>query len=127
MSYGYHLVSNIGACNPKKIRCVQTIAFFSKTLIHKTNMTPRGEPWIVHAKAGYTLVQINETSNISAHFVENTNDAYLDIFSTKPFDKHLVSAIFYAYFQPKNERTIILRRNVEVKNELSLDNPVLLK
>lgn len=90
-------------------------------------MAPRGEPWIVNVKAGYTLIQVNETSSISAHFVEKTNDMYLDIFSSKPFDRHLVSAIVHSYFQPEYEKTIVLKRNVQVKNEQSLDKPLLLK
>jgi|UniRef100_A0A6C0B0Z1 hypothetical protein len=32
------------------------------------------------------LVKRIETSNITAHFCEETNDMYLDVFSCKPFN-----------------------------------------
>lgn len=51
-------------------------------------------------KKGYTLVQLIETSNITAHFVEETNDIYLDIFSCKEFDKDIALSLFKKYFKP---------------------------
>lgn len=47
-------------------------------LVKDIDMVPYGGPQVVHFgsgnKAGYTLVQLIETSNITAHFVEETND-----------------------------------------------------
>ena len=36
--------------------------------------------------AGYSLVQLIETSAITGHFCDASGDAYLDIFSCKDFD-----------------------------------------
>jgi S-adenosylmethionine/arginine decarboxylase-like enzyme len=63
-------------------------------------MVPFGEPQIVMFgsgnKKGYTLVQLIETSNITAHFVEETDDLYLDVFSCKEFEeKDVIQMIDY--------------------------------
>jgi S-adenosylmethionine/arginine decarboxylase-like enzyme len=65
-------------------------------------MVPFGPPQVHHFgsgnKAGYTLVQLIETSNITAHFVEETNDMYLDVFSCKPFQSDVVSETVREFF-----------------------------
>ena len=37
-------------------------------------------------KSGYSMLQLIETSNISAHFCDQDNSAYIDIFSCKEYD-----------------------------------------
>ena len=77
-------------------------------------MVAYGEPQIVHFgsgnKAGYTLVQLIETSNICCHFVEETNDLYLDVFSCKPFEPTDVQRVVSQYFSPERINTIFLNR-----------------
>lgn len=67
-------------------------------------MVPYGKPRVVMFgtgnKKGYTLVQLIETSNITCHFVEETNDMYLDVFSCKAFDKEDVEDVVQNYFKP---------------------------
>ena len=62
------------------------------------------------SKKGYTLVQLIETSNITAHFVEEFNDIYLDIFSCKPFQVADALAVFRSYFKPGRVDTTFLKR-----------------
>ena len=52
-------------------------------------------------KKGYTLVQLIETSNICAHFCEETNDFYLDVFSCKPFENDDVKRCVHKFFEPQ--------------------------
>ena len=77
-------------------------------------MVPFGEPQIQHFgsgnKAGYTLVQLIETSNITAHFVEETDDLYLDVFSCKHFEPQDVAGMVSLYFQPKLMKRRFLTR-----------------
>ena len=72
------------------------------------------EPQIVNFgsgnKAGYTLVQLIETSNICGHFVNETNDVYLDVFSCKPFEPKVVIALVKAFFDAKKIETHFLER-----------------
>jgi S-adenosylmethionine/arginine decarboxylase-like enzyme len=112
--WGYHYILNLGTCNPKAIRNPTTIARFAKTLVRKIDMVAYGEPQVQHFgsgnKAGYTMIQLIETSNICAHFVEETNDIYLDVFSCKPFEASEVDTVVKFFFQPQRiSRRMILR------------------
>ena len=104
MSWGYHLIVDASGCLPNKIRCATTITMFAKRLVDKIDMVPFGEPQVVMFgsgnKKGYTLVQLIETSNITAHFVEETDDVYLDVFSCKPFDPKTVVDVMNDSFRP---------------------------
>jgi S-adenosylmethionine/arginine decarboxylase-like enzyme len=106
MYWGYHHIANIAGCYPKSIRSATNIKKFCNELVKNIRMVPYGAPQIVMFgegnKKGYTLVQLIETSNICAHFVEETNDIYLDVFSCKEFDKAIVNQTVHKYFRPTN-------------------------
>ena len=115
MSWGYHLMLDCSKCLPSTIRCAPHITKFAKTLVKKIDMVPHGEPQVVHFgwgdKCGYTLVQLIETSNITAHFCEETNDMYLDVFSCKPFNPSDVEAVVSEHFGPVHKnRTFVTRQ-----------------
>lgn len=115
MSWGYHLMLDCSKCVSTSIRCAPTITRFAKTLVKRIDMVPYGEPQVVHFgsgdKSGYTLVQLIETSNITAHFCEETNDMYLDVFSCKPFDPADVEAVVNQHFGPLHKnRTFVTRQ-----------------
>ena len=77
-------------------------------------MKAYGAPQIQHFgegnKAGYTLVQLIETSNITAHFVEETNDIYLDVFSCKKYEVAEVLRCINDHFRPAHMDHYILLR-----------------
>ena len=112
--WGYHLMLNIGRCRPNTIRCAKHIEQFTKQLVKDIDMVSFGEPQIVMFgegnKKGYTLVQLIETSNITAHFCEETNDCYLDVFSCKPFDKEHVKKCVNKYFEPQSMNELYAER-----------------
>jgi S-adenosylmethionine/arginine decarboxylase-like enzyme len=97
------------------IRSADNIRDFSKRLVKDIKMVPYGEPQIIMFgtgnKKGYTLVQLIETSNICAHFVEETDDMYLDVFSCKEFDPVLVKSIVQYHFQPDRCDSLMLHRD----------------
>ena len=105
---------NAGACDPAAIRSKETIAAFSKALVKKIDMVAFGPPRIVMFgegnKKGYTLVQLIETSNITAHFVEETNDIYLDVFSCKSFKVADALDVFRTYFSPTTVEKVLVTR-----------------
>ncbi len=75
-------------CNPKFIRDADKIREFTIKICDLIEMKRFGEPTVVHfgqneRVAGYSLVQLIETSCISAHFANETDAAYIDIFSCK--------------------------------------------
>ena len=114
MTWGYHLIVDAARCRPCALRSKVAITRFSKTLVDKINMKAFGAPQVVlfgdGNKRGYTLVQLIETSNITAHFCESTNDMYLDIFSCKYFDKKDAESVINFFFMPEEMNTIFLKR-----------------
>ena len=102
--WGYHLIVNAAKCCPRSIRTPHNILAFGYELVEKIDMVPYGPPLLKHfgkdGKAGYTFVQLIETSNIIAHFVEDTDDAYLDVFSCKEFDQDVAERVIRKYFKP---------------------------
>ena len=130
MSYwGYHLALDCGKCASNTIRDKMIIDIFTRNLVRKIDMVPFGNPQIQHFgsgnKAGYTLVQLIETSNICAHFVEETNDMYLDVFSCKTFSPDVVKNVVRMYFKPAYIRAHYFERQAPRENGLSTSIPEL--
>jgi len=107
-SWGKHLILDLKACRPSSIRCKGHIGWFAKTLVNNIGMVPFGDPQVVlfgsGNKKGYTLVQLIETSNITGHFCEETNEAYIDIFSCKDFQQKEVEDVVHSFFEPEHIR-----------------------
>jgi len=103
-AWGFHLALDIGRCNPKLIRCPINIGNFSSALVRRIDMEAYGEPQIVlfgeGNKQGYTLTQLITTSNITGHFCEQDNAAFLDIFSCKPYEVETAVQCVKNYFEP---------------------------
>lgn len=112
--WGYHLIVNASNCDEKAIRSKENISTFVKKLVKDIDMIAYGSPRIVMFgtgnKKGYTLVQLLETSNITAHFVEETNDMYLDVFSCKSFDKRVAFKVITDFFHPKKICSSFIKR-----------------
>ncbi len=103
--WGYHLTLDCGGCNHEAITDYDTVYRFTKQLVKDIDMVAFGEPQIVKFgtgnKAGFTLVQLIETSNICAHFVDENDTFYLDVFSCKTFDRSVVAKLCQEYFGAK--------------------------
>jgi S-adenosylmethionine/arginine decarboxylase-like enzyme len=119
-NWGFHLLINASGANLKSISSYDTIKSFAKDIVKKIDMVAYGEPQIVHFgegnKKGYTLIQLIETSCISAHFVENdgnnngTGSYYMDIFSCKNFDKDTAIECCEKYFGKTKNTIMFLER-----------------
>lgn len=112
--WGYHLILDASGCDHDAITSHDTIYNFVKQLVTDIDMVAYGEPQIVDFgtgnKAGYTLVQLIETSNICAHFVNQYDHMYLDVFSCKPFDPEAVIKLVAEYFKSTNYNTAFIER-----------------
>lgn len=100
------------------IRNPAIIHDFNKALVKRIDMVAYGPPQIVRFgsgnKAGYTLVQLIETSNICAHFVEENNSMYLDVFSCKDFDPTVVKETVEEFFEARQMKVKVLTRQAPV-------------
>jgi S-adenosylmethionine/arginine decarboxylase-like enzyme len=101
-TWGKHLILDVINCDYEAMINATHIMKFAKELVEAIDMVPYGEPQIIHFgsgnKSGYTLVQLIETSNITAHFAEEDRSIYLDVFSCKDFNEEDVLKVFVKYF-----------------------------
>jgi S-adenosylmethionine/arginine decarboxylase-like enzyme len=117
--WGYHAMFDCANCDIARITDQENIYNFVKELVPAIDMKAYGEPQIVHfaeddpSKAGYTLVQLIETSNITAHFVDDTGEAFVDVFSCKNFDADTVSQLIKKYFNPTNTSINLVKRQAK--------------
>ena len=114
VTWGYHLALDCSGCDHDKITDSTIIYAFAKQLVKDIDMVAYGEPQIIKFgsgdKAGYTLVQLIETSNICAHFVDENDTIYLDVFSCKPYDTSVVIKLVKQYFGAKNIKETYFER-----------------
>ena len=119
MVWGSLMAVNIGKCCPKAIRCPKVITDFTVELVKNIDMKAYGGPQIVMFgdgnKKGYTMTQLIETSNITAHFCEQDNGFFLDIFSCKAFDPKTVVKTIDVYFKPTFLDYHIIHRDFPTK------------
>jgi len=90
-------------CEPQLIRSPTAIRRFVAELCDLIEMKRFGETQVVHfgedeRVAGYSMVQLIETSLISAHFANQTNTTYLDVFSCKGYAPEAVREFSQTYF-----------------------------
>ncbi len=114
--WGIASAIDIYNCDPGKIRNADEIRRFVVELCDMIEMKRFGETQVVHfgeeeRVAGYSMVQLIETSLISAHFANQTNTTYLDVFSCKPYDPEKVRAFSQDFFGGKySTLNVTLRR-----------------
>ncbi len=95
---------DIYQCDPDIIRDAGKIRKFVHQLCDLIEMKRFGETQVVHfgedeKVAGFSMVQLIETSLISGHFANLTNTVYLDVFSCKPYDIDKVKRFARKFFK----------------------------
>lgn len=91
MTFGMHLVLDLDGCRPELIASRGHIANYAHHIVKEIGMTAYGAPVLEHfghddpVTAGWTLVQLIETSSITGHFSDHLRRAHLDIFSCREF------------------------------------------
>ena len=104
---------DLHSCNPETIRSAEKIKEFVKELVELIDMKAFRDTQVVHfgedeKVAGFSMIQLIETSLISGHFANLTNNVYLDIFSCKVYDPEIVAEFAKKFFEAKdyNKKTI---------------------
>jgi len=114
--WGKHLIIDMSAGDRERVQSAQHISRFAETLVETIGMKAYGAPLLEHfaehlpEAAGYSLVQLIETSAITGHFCDRSGDAYIDIFSCKDFDAELAVEVVRAAFRPQHINFITLVR-----------------
>ncbi len=104
-------------CDPATIRDAEKIHQFVLELADLIDMKRFGEPQIIHfgpddRVAGYSMTQLIETSLLSAHFANDTNAAYIDIFSCKEYSPSVAAAFCKKFFGAKGMNNTVFFRTI---------------
>ena len=107
---------DLRGCDPEKIRSKEVITQFSIDLCEYIKMKRFGDPIVVRFGAdlrvqGYSLAQLIETSLISGHFAEDTDRAFIDIFSCKEYPPNETAEYCKKYFGAKEVDYSVTFRN----------------
>jgi S-adenosylmethionine decarboxylase len=102
--WGMQAAIDIYDCDPSMIRDAAYIKKFVSDLCNEIDMKPFGECHVVHfgdddRVAGFSMMQLIQTSLLSGHFANATNTAYLDVFSCKYYDPRSVAEFATGYFK----------------------------
>lgn len=114
--WGKHLIIDMSGGDTALVRSEEHIRRFSARLVEAIDMKAYGQPLLQHfaehvpEAAGYSLVQLIETSAITGHFCDQSGDAYIDIFSCKDFDADVAVDVVREAFRPKHVNTLVLSR-----------------
>lgn len=116
--YGQELILNLYECNPEKISSEKEIKKFVVELCDNViHMKRYGEAFIPHfghensMTSGYSLVQLIETSSVTAHFSEYKKSVYLNIFSCARYDPVKTRDFCVKFFEAKRfEEHLIIRK-----------------
>ncbi|MDK2974575.1 MAG: hypothetical protein PWP08_946 [Methanofollis sp.] len=115
-SWGLYTSVDLKDCDPAAIRDADLIRRFIVELCDLIDMKRFGEPTVVHfgpcaRVAGYSMTQLIETSLISGHFANDTNAAYLDIFSCKEYGPKQMAGFCKTFFSAGSMTTHVLFRD----------------
>jgi S-adenosylmethionine/arginine decarboxylase-like enzyme len=113
-AWGLSAAVDLRDCRPESIRDRDHIAAYVIALCKLIGMKRYGDCQIVHfgegRVAGYSMVQLIETSLISGHFANDTNRAYLDIFSCKGYDPAVVEEFSKEFFGARSSSVSVTLR-----------------
>ena len=105
--FGLSVHINLFGCNHEKICDIEYIKAWMIDLCNYIEMKRHGdmiaerfgtEPHLY----GYSVMQLIETSCITAHFSEQTDCCYIDVFSCKDFDDMKTTEFCADYFDAKD-------------------------
>jgi len=115
-NYGKELILDLFGCDPKIIRSKKKILEYSDWLCNLIKVKKYGKPicerFALHnpVATGYSLVQLIETSSITAHFSELWNRAFINIFSCKLFNHKIATDFTRKFFKARKIKDRVLIR-----------------
>ncbi len=114
-AWGLSTAVDLQDCRPETIRDRDHIEAYVIALCKLIGMKRYGDCQVVHfgdgRVAGYSMIQLIETSLISGHFANDTNRAYLDIFSCKGYDPVVVEEFSREFFGARSSTISITLRH----------------
>ena len=116
--FGQELILNLYDCDLVTISSGEKIKEFVVTLCDDViKMKRYGDAMIPHfghdnpITSGYSLVQLIETSSVTAHFSEYKKSVYLNIFSCAWYDPKATEEFCKKFFGAKRVESTLLKRD----------------
>lgn len=113
-AWGLCTAVDLQDCDPELIRDADHIRRYVAELCDLIDMKRFGECQVVDfgsgRVAGYSMVQLISTSLISGHFANDTNNAYLDVFSCKGYDPAVVEEFSKKFFGARRSTSTVTLR-----------------
>lgn len=106
-------------CNKEIIKSADKLQEYAKKLVDVIKMKAYLNPITLHFGAdkkvqGYTLVQFIETSLISGHFVDETGEGYINIFSCKNYRSDKAVKFTVDFFEAQYHLYKRVKRGVQL-------------
>ena len=114
--YGMELILDLYDCDPKIISSKKKLSEFIIEICRLIKMERYGKPLIERFgfgkdfTAGYSLVQLIESSSITGHFSELWGSVYINIFSCGTFDADKAKEFTKKFFKAKKVKNRLLIR-----------------
>ena len=114
--YGMELIMDLHDCDPGILASKNKLKEYIIKICKLIKMKRYGKPIIerfglgMDFTAGYSLVQLIESSSITGHFSELWRSIYLNIFSCKSFDAGKATEFTKAFFKAKKVKNRIIAR-----------------
>ena len=131
--YGVELILDLYECDYSIITSKEKLYRFAKELCDFIKMKPYGEPLIpdfgfsLSKTAGFSLVQLIESSSITVHYSPHWGMVCLNIFTCKTFDEGKTLKFVKEFFRAKRVRAFLLKRGPRVFRQdleiVSIRNP----
>lgn len=114
-AWGLSTCVDVYGCDPESIRSQEGIGRFTHALCDLLGVKRFGDTQVVRFGAdphvyGYSMVQLIETSLVSAHFAEESNAVYLDVFSCRWYDAEAAGEFARTFFRGERVRVRSCRR-----------------
>ena len=114
-SWGLLSSIDLHNCNPNLIRDAEKIKQYVRELCSKIDMKRFGKTVVVNfgedeRVAGFSMTQLIETSLISGHFANLTNNVYIDVFSCKIYNPWKIAEFTKDFFQANDYKVSYLLR-----------------
>ncbi|MCK5510117.1 S-adenosylmethionine decarboxylase [Candidatus Parcubacteria bacterium] len=113
--WGLSAVINLYECDSDLIKNPKIIKDFIIELCDFIKMRRQGDVLIDRfgegKLEGYSVMQFIQTSSITAHFDEEKNRTFIDIFSCKEFDSAKALKFCQLFFKAKNVKMKVIKRD----------------
>jgi hypothetical protein len=125
--WGLASAIDLGACDSRRVRDDEQLRRFAFALANLIGAPPSGEPLLRRrgaAPCGRSLVQLLEGAMIAAHFAEESDGAYIDILSAKPYAPYLAADFCRRWFAAATVRVTITLRQAAGQGAPGDDQPL---